>query len=108
MHERKMRMTQLADGFLVLPGGFGTLDETFEALTWKQLGIHDKRIVLLDFMDYYSPLLAFIEAAVSFDFLTLRSAQLLAVARDVPEALAALEHMPQMLPGDHPGTLTAA
>jgi uncharacterized protein (TIGR00730 family) len=56
MHERKMEMTRRADAFAVLPGGFGTLDETFEALTWKAIGIHDKPIGILDVDGFYRPL----------------------------------------------------
>jgi uncharacterized protein (TIGR00730 family) len=63
MHERKALMTSLADAFLALPGGFGTLDELFEALTWRQLGYHDKPCGLLDVDGYYAPLLAFCDSA---------------------------------------------
>ena len=63
MHERKAMMTSLADAFLALPGGFGTLDELFEALTWRQLGYHDKPCAILDVDNYYAPLLAFCDSA---------------------------------------------
>jgi len=53
MHERKQRMAELADAFVILPGGYGTLDEMFEILTWRQLGLHDKPIVLVDFGGYW-------------------------------------------------------
>lgn len=56
MHERKARMAAAACGFLVLPGGYGTLDELFEVLTWKQLGLHDRPIVLLDAFGFFDPL----------------------------------------------------
>lgn len=56
MHERKARMEQLSDGFIVLPGGFGTFDEAFEILTWNQLGLIAKPVVFLDGTGYYSPL----------------------------------------------------
>jgi len=55
MHTRKQKMAEMADGFVVLPGGLGTLDETFEILTWKQLGLHDKPIVLVDIEGYWRP-----------------------------------------------------
>ncbi|HEX8952116.1 MAG TPA: TIGR00730 family Rossman fold protein, partial [Polyangia bacterium] len=61
MHERKQRMHDLSDGFIALPGGFGTLDELFEALTWAQLGMHQKPCGLLDVNDFFAPLRAFIE-----------------------------------------------
>ncbi len=57
MHARKARMHELADAFIALPGGFGTLDELFETLTWKQIGEHSKAIGLLDVKGYYQPLL---------------------------------------------------
>jgi uncharacterized protein (TIGR00730 family) len=63
MHERKAKMTSLADAFLALPGGFGTLDELFEALTWRQLGYHAKPCAILDVAGYYAPLLAFCDGA---------------------------------------------
>jgi uncharacterized protein (TIGR00730 family) len=56
MHERKMAMADRADGFVVLPGGFGTLDEFFEIVTWRQLGLHDKPIILVDLGDYWAPI----------------------------------------------------
>ena len=56
MHERKAKMVSLADAFLALPGGHGTLDELFEALTWAQLGIHDKPIGLWSVDGYWEPL----------------------------------------------------
>lgn len=68
MHERKALMTRLSDGFLALPGGHGTLDELFEALTWSQLGIHEKPIGLWDVGGYFSPLLAMLDHAVAEGF----------------------------------------
>jgi len=64
MHTRKQRMHALSDGFLTLPGGFGTLDELFETLTWAQIGVHQKPMALLSPFDYYAPLLAFLDNAV--------------------------------------------
>ena len=58
MHDRKLKMASMADAFVTLPGGFGTLDETFEILTWKQLRLHDKPIVIADIDGYWTPLLA--------------------------------------------------
>ncbi len=55
MHERKQKMFDLADAIVVLPGGFGTLDETFEVITWKQLGLHSKPIMLIDTNGYWRP-----------------------------------------------------
>jgi uncharacterized protein (TIGR00730 family) len=64
MHERKQMMYNLSDAFLVLPGGMGTLDELFEILTWRQLGIHNKPITILNINGYFDPLLTFIDHAV--------------------------------------------
>ena len=69
MHERKALMTELSDAFLTLPGGFGTLDELFEAITWRQLGFHDKRCGILDIDGYFDGLLAFVDRAVSDGFI---------------------------------------
>ena len=68
MHERKALMTDLADGFVALPGGFGTFDELFEALTWAQLGLHRKPIALLDVERYFTPLLALLDQATREGF----------------------------------------
>jgi hypothetical protein len=64
MHERKARMADLADAFVALPGGMGTLDEMFEMLTWGQLGLHEKPCAFFDVAGYYTPLLAFLDHAV--------------------------------------------
>ena len=69
MHARKARMHELADGYIALPGGFGTFDELFEALTWGQIGAHQKPIGLLNMRDYYAPLLTAIDHAVSEGFI---------------------------------------
>src|SRR5690606_23511032 len=69
MHERKLRMTELASAFAVLPGGYGTLDETFEAVTWQQLRIHDKPIGLLDTEGFFQPLLRLLEHLAATEFL---------------------------------------
>jgi uncharacterized protein (TIGR00730 family) len=65
MHERKQMMYRLGDAFLVLPGGMGTLDELFEILTWRQLGLHKKPIALLNINGYFDKLLAFLDHAVA-------------------------------------------
>lgn len=69
MHERKALMAQLADGFIALPGGLGTLDEIFEAMTWTQLGIHQKPCGFLNVCDYYTPLMKFLSHSVSEGFI---------------------------------------
>ncbi|MEO5566335.1 MAG: TIGR00730 family Rossman fold protein [Luteimonas sp.] len=69
MHERKARMFDLSDAFVALPGGFGTLDEMFEMLTWRQLGLGDKPCAFLDVEGFYVPLLAMMDGMVAERFL---------------------------------------
>jgi uncharacterized protein (TIGR00730 family) len=69
MHERKARMADLADAFVALPGGMGTLDEMFEMLTWSQLGLHAKPCGFLDVSGYFQPLLTFLDHAVTAGFI---------------------------------------
>jgi len=68
MHERKALMASLADAFVALPGGLGTLEEIFEVWTWAQLGIHDKPVGFLDVDGFYAPLLAFLDHGVDAGF----------------------------------------
>jgi len=68
MHERKARMHELADGYIALPGGFGTFDELFETVTWAQTGAHEKLVGLLNVRNYYAPLLAAMDHAVNEGF----------------------------------------
>jgi uncharacterized protein (TIGR00730 family) len=69
MHERKARMFDLSDAFIALPGGFGTLDEMFEMLTWRQLGLGDKPCAFLDVHGFYTPLIAMLDRMVEQGFL---------------------------------------
>jgi len=86
MHERKALMASLADGFIALPGGFGTFEELLEALTWTQLGLHAKRCGVLNVAGFYDPLLALLDHAVSNGFLKPENRDLLRASTD-PEAL---------------------
>lgn len=69
MHERKMRMFDLSDAFIALPGGLGTLEEIFEVLTWAQLGIHTKPVGLVNVLGYFDTLLGFLDSAVEKKFI---------------------------------------
>jgi uncharacterized protein (TIGR00730 family) len=69
IHERKRRMYELADGYIALPGGYGTLDELFETLTWAQIGVHEKPVGLLNVNGYYNPLLQMLDRAMDEKFL---------------------------------------
>lgn len=88
MHERKARLSELADGFVVLPGGFGTVDEFAEMLTWNQLGLVSKPVVLLDINGFWEPLLAWIDKAVDAGFVRPSHRMLAQRARTVDEAIA--------------------
>lgn len=90
MHERKAKMAELADVFVALPGGLGTLEELFEALTWTQLAIHAKPCALLDVDGYFGRLLAFLDHAVEERFVDQRSRSLLLVEDDADRLCAAL------------------
>jgi hypothetical protein len=86
LHERKALMADLADGFVALPGGFGTLDELAEQLTWSQLGLHAKPVGLLDVEGYWGPLIVFAQHATAEGFVREADLGAIAVADDA-EAL---------------------
>jgi uncharacterized protein (TIGR00730 family) len=90
MHERKALMTQLSDAFLVLPGGWGTMDEMCEALTWAQLGIHNKPCGLWNVEGYFDWLLAFLDHAVREELLKAKDRERLLVGKELAEVLAAM------------------
>jgi hypothetical protein len=87
MFERKRRMMELADAFIALPGGMGTLDELTEVLTWTQLGLFAKPCGLVNVNDYWAPLLAMLDRAVAEGFLTREHRALTQVARDAAQLL---------------------
>lgn len=91
MHERKHRMFELADAFAVLPGGLGTLDETIEIVTWRQLGLHDKPLVLVNNAGYWKPLLDLIDHAIASGFARPATKRLFTVVESVEEVFAAIE-----------------
>lgn len=92
MHERKALMEQLCDGIITLPGGFGSLDETFEILTWAQLGLHQKPIGLLNVNGYYDFLLKQLDVMVEEGFLKTQNRDLLIVSDDINELLEKMEN----------------
>jgi uncharacterized protein (TIGR00730 family) len=101
MHERKALMAQEADAFVALPGGFGTLDEFFEILTWAQLGIHTKPCLLINTAGYYDHLLSFLEVATDEGFLKPENHGLIHIVADPGEALKCLQKLWQTLPVSH-------
>ncbi len=96
LQERKALMAELSDGFLTLPGGFGTLDELFEVLTWAMLRLHDKPCVVVNTDGFYDELLAFARRATETGFVTDESCQRLLVA---PEPQSALRLIGERLRG---------
>jgi uncharacterized protein (TIGR00730 family) len=86
MHQRKALMADLSDAFVALPGGYGTLDESFEILTWAQLGLHQKPVALLNGTGYFDALLAWLDRAVNEGFLRTQHREVLLVHTE-PQAL---------------------
>jgi hypothetical protein len=95
MHERKYMMFEESDAFAILPGGLGTLDETFEMLTWRKLGLHDKPIILLDIAGYWRPLLGLIDHVIVQGFAATTDRDLYKVVSTVEELVAAMETAPR-------------
>jgi uncharacterized protein (TIGR00730 family) len=87
MHERKARIAELADAFLVLPGGYGTLDETLEVVTWAQLGLHAKPCILINTAGYWDGLMTFLDSTVEAGFLKQKNRGLLLLAASAAEAV---------------------
>jgi uncharacterized protein (TIGR00730 family) len=94
MHARKTRMADLSHAFMALPGGFGTIDELSEVLSWRQLGIHDKPIGLLNHGGYFDHLLALFDSMVERGFLTAANRRLLVDASGIEELLARMALKP--------------
>lgn len=90
MHERKVTMAERADAFVVLPGGLGTLEETFEILTWKQLGLHNKPIIILNTEGFWDHLIVLIEHLVNENFAREENLTLFTVVNTVDEILNVL------------------
>src|SRR5580765_5240854 len=87
MHDRKALMASMSDAFIALPGGFGTLDELFEILTWRQLKFHAKPIGMLNIAGFFDPLLAWIDQSIAEDFVKPKNRELLIVEKDVEKLL---------------------
>lgn len=94
MHERKALMADLADAFLAIPGGLGTLDELFEVWTWAQLGLHRKPIGLLNVAGYFDPLLSFLDRATAEGFVSAEHRATLLVESDPAALLDRIAHVP--------------
>ncbi len=95
MHERKNRMFELADGFVVLAGGLGTLDEALEIITWKQLQLHAKPVVVVNSGGYWSPLEALVQGIIDGGFAHPAVAELFTVVESPDDVFAALDAAPE-------------
>ncbi len=92
MHERKQKMFERCDGFIALPGGFGTLEELFEILTWAQLGRHKKPIGILNTDGYYDDLLQFLTSTVKHKFVRDNNLELFCVDQNIVDLLDAMNN----------------
>lgn len=92
MHERKTKMNDLCDGVIALPGGFGTLEELFEMLTWAQLGLHPKPIGILNVNGFYDPLITMVQVMVDKGFLKDINQQMLLVSDNIEGLLQKMEN----------------
>jgi len=92
MHERKTKMNELCDGVIALPGGFGTLEEFFEMLTWAQLGLHKKPIAILNIGGFYDSLTILVQTMVDKGFLKEVNQQMLLVSDSIDELLEKMEN----------------
>lgn len=88
MHERKSRMAELSDAFVALPGGFGTMEELFEIITWNQIGIHNKPVTILNHNGFYDPLIAMIRKAEEQGFIRNIEKANLSIAETVDQVLS--------------------
>ncbi|MBT8263374.1 MAG: TIGR00730 family Rossman fold protein [Bacteroidia bacterium] len=92
MHDRKLKMQEVSDGFIALPGGLGTLEELFEILTWLQLGLHSKPIGLLNVNGFYDDLLQLFETMVRKGFVSMNNYEMLLVDSDARRLLEKMAH----------------
>ncbi|SUX48125.1 LOG family protein [Chryseobacterium indoltheticum] len=92
MHERKTKMNDLCDGVIVLPGGYGTLEEFFEMITWAQLGLHKKPIAILNINDFYDDLIKLVQNMVDKGFLKQINQEMLLVSDSIDELLEKMKN----------------
>ena len=94
MHDRKQKMAEMSDAFLIMPGGLGTLEETFEILTWKQLGLHEKPVIIADIGGYWRHLTSLIDHMIAENYAKPENRALFQVIDNIEELLPALSAMP--------------
>lgn len=92
MHERKTKMDQLSDGVIALPGGFGTLEEFFEMLTWAQLGLHKKPVAILNVNGFYDELISLLQTMVTKGFLKEVNQKMLLISDDIEDLLEQMKN----------------
>lgn len=102
MHTRKRMMFDQSDAFVILPGGMGTLDETFEIITWRQLGMHDKPIILVNHDSYWEPFLDLVDHVIDSGFARPAARQLFSVVGSVGRLFDLLEAQPQTREPSYP------
>jgi len=101
MHARKQRMFELSDAFCILPGGLGTLDEAFEILTWKQLSLHDKPVILLNLESYWNPLVRLLDHLVATKYASPRHIHMWQVVTKIEDVFDAVSAAPSpCIPAD--------
>lgn len=91
MHQRKTLMNDLSEGFIALPGGYGTMEELFEVITWGQLGLHQKPVGLLNINGFYNHLIAFVESMVDAGLLNKQNQEMLLVGESIEELLEKMD-----------------
>lgn len=95
MHSRKQKMFELSDGFIILPGGVGTLEEAFEVITWRQLGMHDKPIVVVNVLDYWAKLDEIVASIVEHEFAAPPTRDLYHMVDDVDQVVETIRTLPR-------------
>ncbi|KAI9148604.1 hypothetical protein H9P43_010085 [Blastocladiella emersonii ATCC 22665] len=103
MHTRKQLFNEHADAFVTLPGGLGTAEELFETTTWAQLHIHDKPVLVLNILDFYTPIRTWIENAVENGFVSQSNSKLAQIVDSVPDAMAVIDAASSAILGERTG-----
>lgn len=100
MHERKAKMSELADAFIALPGGYGTFEELFEVVCWSQIGIHEKPVGLLNIAEFYTPLLQMVDRAAEEGFMNPSNKELLVSAKTANELIPKMKEYKRPVMGN--------
>ena len=95
MHTRKNKMFELSDAFVVMPGGLGTMDETFEIITWRQLGLHDKPVILVNNNKYWEPFRALVQHIIDNGYARENCIDLFTIVDGIDDVIPAIENAPK-------------